>query len=387
MLFRRGSPAVLSRKQLRNLDWPFVFSALAILSGSLVVLGSASANVGEDALLYFRRQLLWIVIGSAAAVLTVLVDYRRLEKAGPYLYALTLVMLAAVLAVGSGARGAQRWIGAGPFVFQPSEFAKLLMIVSLAHFLGRYQGRLARFRDLLPVFGYVAPPMLLILRQPDLGTSLVLVATCLGMLFMAGASPRLLLYLVGGGMAAVAGLLLAHFYLGLPLPLEEYQIMRLVVFLDPYNDGQGGRGAGYHIIQSLVAIGAGGLFGQGYRRGSQVQLNFLPEHHTDFIFSVVGEEFGFLGAALLLGLYFLLLYRALIIAAETDNRFGRLIVAGIISMFLFHILVNVGMTIGIMPITGIPLPLFSYGGSSMITNLLALGLIVNINLRQRRLLF
>jgi len=169
--------------------------------------------------------------------------------------------------------------------------------------------------------------------------------------------------------------------------LEDYQIMRLVVFLNPYADGQGGRGAGYHIIQSLVAIGAGGLWGQGYRNGSQVQLHFLPEHHTDFIFSVVGEEFGFVGAVLLLSLYFLLLYRGLIIAAETDHLFGRLLVIGIISIFAFHLLVNVGMTIGIMPITGIPLPLFSYGGSSMITSLIGLGLIISVNLRQRRLLF
>ncbi|MGB9919368.1 MAG: rod shape-determining protein RodA [Moorellales bacterium] len=378
---------MLTRKQLRNLDWPFVLASAAILGASLVVLGSASAGAGGDGLIYVKRQALWIGLGSVLAAAAAVVDYRRWQRTGPLVYAATLVMLAAVLVVGTGARGAQRWIGVGPFIFQPSEFAKLLLVIALADYLSRRQGRLARFRDLLPVFAYVGLPMLLILRQPDLGTSLVLVATCLGMLFMAGANPRLLLGLVGGGLAVAIALLLAHFHLGLPLPLEDYQIMRLVVFLNPYNDGQGGRGAGYHIIQSLVAIGAGGLFGQGYRRGSQVQLNFLPEHHTDFIFSVVGEEFGFVGATALLGLYFLLLYRALIIAAETDNLFGRLVIAGIISTFTFHLLVNVGMTMGIMPITGIPLPLFSYGGSAMLTNLTALGLIISINLRQRRLLF
>ncbi|MBC7334746.1 MAG: rod shape-determining protein RodA, partial [Clostridia bacterium] len=374
------------RKQWRNLDLPFLLAAAAILAMSLLVLSSASANVAEDSLFYVKRQLLWIGCGTVLALGVVTVDYRRLGKLAPWLYAATLLMLLAVLAVGSEARGAQRWIGLGPFLFQPSEFAKILVVITLSDFLARRQGQLKRLRDLVPVFVYVGLPMLLIMRQPDLGTSLVLAATSLGMLFMAGANVRLLLWLSGGTVAAACGALLAHFHLGLPLPLEDYQIMRLVVFLDPYADGQGGRGAGYHIIQSLVAIGAGGPFGQGYRRGSQVQLNFLPEHHTDFIFSVVGEEFGFVGAAFLLGLYFLLLYRALLIAAETDNPFGRLIIAGIISMFAFHLLVNVGMTMGIMPITGIPLPLFSYGGSSMLMNMLALGLIVNINLRHRRLL-
>jgi rod shape determining protein RodA len=378
---------VLPLKQWRVVDRAFVLAAAAILAASLLVLSSASATVAEDSLFYVKRQAMWIGLGSLAGLGAAWVDYRRLARLGPYLYAGNLLMLLAVLVVGTGARGAQRWISFGPFVFQPSEFAKLFTVITLSDFLSRRQKPLNRLVDLLPVFGYIAAPMALIMRQPDLGTSLVLAAVALAMLFIAGANPRILVGLAAGGLGAVVVALWAHFRFGLPLPLEDYQIMRLVVFLNPYADGQGGRGAGYHIIQSLVAIGAGGLWGQGYRNGSQVQLHFLPEHHTDFIFSVVGEEFGFVGAVLLLSLYFLLLYRGLIIAAETDHLFGRLLVIGIISIFAFHLLVNVGMTIGIMPITGIPLPLFSYGGSSMITSLIGLGLIISVNLRQRRLLF
>lgn len=378
---------MFSRKQLRNLDYPLLAVAAIILGLSLVVLSSASANVSGDSLFYVKRQVQFMAMGLVMFILVLNLDLKHLEKYTPHIYALTLVMLLAVLLVGNEARGSQRWINLGFYDFQPSELAKILMIFTLANFLSQRQGRLKRLRDLIPVFAYVGIPMLLIMRQPDLGTSLVLVATTVGMLFMGGMDTRLLAYLTGGAVVLIVAVLLAHFHLGLPLPLEEYQIMRLVVFLDPYADGQGGRGAGYHIIQSLVAIGAGGFLGQGYRGGSQVQLNFLPEHHTDFIFSVVGEEFGFIGAFVLLGLYFILLYRMLLIAAETDNLTERLIISGIISMFAFHLLVNIGMTMGIMPVTGIPLPLFSYGGNSMLTNMMALGLVMNIKMHQRRLLF
>ena len=260
-----------------------------------------------------------------------------------------------------------------------------MIIVCFASYLSKRQGELQRLRDLAPCFLYFVVPFLLVFIQPDLGTSLVFVVIFFGMLYLAGARPSLLLKLLGGGLAVIALALALHFSpLHVPLPLQDYQLSRLVVFINPYSDPQGD---GYHIIQSLVAVGSGGLWGKGLYHGSQVQLNFLPEHHTDFIFSVIGEELGFLGAGILLVLYYNLIARAQAMAFQSRDTFGRLMIGGIIFMWLFHILENIGMTIGIMPVTGIPLPFMSYGGSSMLTNMIAVGLILNVCMRKELLLF
>lgn len=378
---------MFNRKLWRNLDYVLVFTAAAILSISLLVLDSAAASITARPDYYVKKQMLWIAIGLLGMLVILSIDYQQLKRYHLALYILNLLLLAFVLVAGSEAKGAQRWISLGPFIFQPSEFSKLIIIITLARLLESRQGRLNRLRDLIIPFLHVVVPMLLVLKQPDLGTALVFVAIFCGMLYVGGVNIRLFGGLVCGGALAVVLSLLAHFRWGLPLPLEEYQLKRLVVMLNPYNDGEGGRGAGYHIIQSQVAIGSGGLWGKGLYQGSQVQLNFLPEHHTDFIFAVVGEELGFFRTVGLLVLYFLLLYRMIRIAYQAKDYFGVLLVTGICSMFTFHLLVNVGMTIGIMPVTGIPLPLFSYGGSSMLTNLLALGLVINVNLRRQKILF
>lgn len=379
----------VDRKLLKNLDITFLFSLLAILTMSAVVLYSASASViPGDPYYYFRKHLMWIGIGLFGALFVVTLNYSQLGRMSWYLYGLNLLMLLAVLVIGDEAKGAQAWIRLGPLgTFQPSELSKVFMIISFAQFLVARQGRLERLRDLIPCFLFFVPPMLLILKQPDLGTSLVFLGIMFGMMLIGGAKPSLLAGIIGLGLFSVVGVLFAHFRWGLPLPLEEYQLMRLVVFLNPYNDGFGGRKWGYNVIQSQVAIGSGHLWGRGLTQGSQVQLNFLPEHHTDFIFSVVGEELGFVGAAALLLLYFLLIYRALRIALEAKDLFGALLVTGTTSMIVFHLLVNVGMTIGMMPITGIPLPLFSFGGSSMLANMLAIGLVLNVNLRRQKIVF
>ncbi|MGB9662373.1 MAG: rod shape-determining protein RodA [Moorellaceae bacterium] len=378
---------MFNRKLWRNLDYILVGTVVAIIGISLLVLDSAAASITSRPDYYVKKQLLWIVIGLIGMIVTLSFDYQQLKRYHWALYLLNLLLLASVLVVGSEAKGAQRWISMGAFQFQPSEFSKLIVIITLARLLESRQGQLNRLRDLTIPFLHVALPMLLVLKQPDLGTALVFVAILGGMLYIGGVNTRLFLGLVTGSVLAVTLALFAHFHWGLPLPLEEYQLKRLVVMLNPYNDGEGGRGAGYHIIQSQVAIGSGGLWGKGLHQGSQVQLNFLPEHHTDFIFSVVGEELGFFRTLGLLGLYFLLLYRMIRIASQAKDLFGALLVAGVCSMFTFHLLVNVGMTIGIMPVTGIPLPLFSYGGSSMLSNLLALGIVINVNLRRQKILF
>ncbi|SMB92658.1 rod shape determining protein RodA [Thermanaeromonas toyohensis ToBE] len=378
---------MLSRRFWRNLDYSLVFVVFAILSIGLVVLDSAATSITPNPGYYVKKQIVWILLGLLGMGLVLCLDYQHLRRYYYFFYVLNLALLASVLVIGSEAKGAQRWIALGPFIFQPSEFSKLIIIITLARLLEIRQGRLNRFRDLLVPALHVGVPMLLIFKQPDLGTALVFMAIFGGMLYVGGVNSRLFFGLAVGGAVAVVLLFYAHFHWGLPLPLEEYQVKRLVVMLNPYNDGEGGRGAGYHLIQSQVAIGSGGLWGKGLYHGSQVQYNFLPEHHTDFIFAVVGEELGFFRSLGILGLYFYLLYRMVRIASQAKDYFGALLVTGVCSMFAFHLLVNVGMTIGVMPVTGIPLPLFSYGGSSMLTNLLALGIVLNVYLRRQKIVF
>ncbi|MDN5347275.1 MAG: rod shape determining protein RodA [Clostridia bacterium] len=378
---------MVGRRLWRNLDYPFIGSIIAILALSLVVLNSAAAGISADPDYYVKRQFLWIILGFGAMLAAIKVDYQVLRRYHLPIYLFNLALLVAVLLVGNEAKGAQRWIALGSFIFQPSEFAKISVIITLSRLLEARQGRLNNLKDLVMPFLHIALPMLLILVQPDLGTALVLMAILLGMLYLAGANTALLAKLIITGGVLVSFALFAHFHYGLPLPLKEYQLQRLVVFLNPYNDGEGGLGAGYHIIQSQIAIGSGGIWGKGLHQGSQVHLNFLPEHHTDFIFSVVGEELGFIRTLGVLGLYFILLYRTLHIAGRAKDMFGALLAGGVASLFAFHLLVNIGMTIGIMPVTGIPLPLFSYGGSAMLSNLLSLGLVLNVNLRRQKIPF
>lgn len=381
----------VNRKMLKNLDSTFAICVALVLVISLVVLSSASGSMAEINKLsrwhFVERQAIWIGLGLLCIYFMLFVDYTILPRYVKYLYGINIVLLLAVFVMGKVAKGAKLWVSIGGFQFQPAEFAKLLIIITFAEFLVKRQGKLNTWRELLPAFIHVGIPLLLVLAQPDLGTSLVFIAIMFGMLYIAGARPSLLLILIFSGLLVVTLALVGHFKFGLPLPLDEYQKYRLIVFLNPYNDGYGGRGAGWNMIQSLVAIGSGGLFGKGLFKGTQGQLNFLPEHHTDFIFSVVGEELGFLGAAVLLVLYFLIIYRALRIAIESKDLFGTFIAVGVASMWGFHILENIGMAIGIMPITGIPLPFLSYGGSFMLTNLLAVGLLLNINIRRQKVIF
>ncbi|MGQ9532815.1 MAG: rod shape-determining protein RodA [Desulfotomaculales bacterium] len=377
----------MGRKYLKNLDLTLLVTALLIVLFGLVAISSAThatAAQGEDPFGFVKKQVFWIILGLVVLWAVQSFDYRDLSRYAVWLYGFNLLMLAGVLLVGSTRLGAQRWFALGPFMLQPSEFSKVIVIVTLATLLAKREGQLGRLRDLLLPMAFTAVPVLLILKQPDLGTALVLTAILLGMLYMAGARPSHLAGLVLTGLVVIGGMLGAHVRYGTWIPLKEYQVTRLLIFLDPWQDWQG---AGYHVIQSQIAIGSGGPWGRGLYNGSQNQLNFLPEQHTDFIFSVVGEELGFVGALVLLILYFILLYRGIRIAAQARDTMGVLIATGIVFMLAFHILVNVGMTIGIMPVTGVPLPLFSYGGSAMLTNMAALGLLLNVYRRQQRIIF
>jgi rod shape determining protein RodA len=288
-----------------------------------------------------------------------------------------LGLLAAVLVFGKEVSGAQAWIPIGSYQFQPAEPAKILMILGLAQFLVPRIGKLNKYTQMLPAFIYVGIPLGLILLQPDLGTGLVFVAILFGMLLVAGASPVKLLLLIVGGVGAVVFAIYAHYKWGLPIPLKDYQLMRLVVFVNPNIDP---RNTGWNVIQAQITVGSGGLFGKGWGLGFQTANEFLPAQWTDFIFCVLAEEFGFIGCAILLILFLVLIFRGIQIAQEAKDSYGALVTAGILSMFVFHVLQNVGMAVGIMPITGIPLPFVSYGGSSLLANMAALGIIMNIHI-------
>lgn len=378
----------MNLKRLRLIDKYFVFILVSILAYGLLVMSSAGSGINTDPNYYFKKQIVFVVMGLLLAFFMLRFDYTEIQKYGRYLYGAALLILVIVLIFGTEVRGTTGWIGIGSLPpVQPAEFTKVLLILTFAEFLSRRRGELDTFRQMLPCFLYMGLPFLLIMAQPDLGTALVYIVITVAMMYMAGANPRLLSGLIAGLLLLTALLLLLHFQFGLWLPLDNYQIKRLTVFVNPYQDGQGGRGAGWNTIQSLIAIGAGGLKGTGLYQGTQVQLNFLPERHTDFIFAVIGEELGFIGAAVLIILYGFLLVRALIIAAEARDLDGTLIVVGISAMWLFHIFENIGMCIGLMPVTGIPLPFVSYGGSSLLSNMIAVGLVLGINIRGKKLVF
>ena len=365
-----------TKRFLKRIDYPLLVASLAIIIYSLIIISSATHinTPGDDRFWYVQRQGLFSILNIALAALFLNFDYRGLQQYGKKLYIFNLVMLLAVMFFGHAALGAQRWIQLGPISIQPSEFSKLIMIICMASVLEAKVGDLNRLRDLIPIAAYIGIPFVLVLKQPDLGTSLVFMAIFFGMVIACGIPWK---YLIGVIIAGIASFPILWNFV-----LKDYQKMRLTVFLDPNVDPLG---SGYHIIQSKIAIGSGLLFGKGIFQGTQSQLNFLPENHTDFIFAVVGEEFGFIGAVILLFLYLIVFWRGILIAKRAGDMFGRLLAVGITSMLAFHVLVNVGMTTGIMPVTGIPLPLMSYGVSALTTNILAIAILLNINMRKQKM--
>ena len=368
---------MLSRRLLKNLDFVTIATVSLLIVISLVIIGSATHvnTPSDDRYWYVARQGSFALMNVVIIFVVLNFDYRILGKFATSLYVINLLMLLAVMFIGHSALGAQRWIQIGPISLQPSEFSKLIMIIALADLLDKKAGRLDSFKDIIPIFLYVGLPFVLVLKQPDLGTALVFMAILFGMIFVAGIRTKHLMIIFASALAFVP--IFWHF-------LKDYQKMRLTVFMDPNVDPLG---SGYHIIQSKIAIGSGMLFGKGLFGGTQSQLNFLPENHTDFIFAVIGEELGFVGAIFILLLYFILLYRGIKIAGSARDNFGTLLATGITSMLVFHVLVNVGMTAGIMPVTGIPLPLMSYGVSALTTNMVSVGILLNIYMRRQKIMF
>ena len=360
-----------------------VLSTLAlVVFGGVMVWAATLTMTGHVAMV--QRQVLGVAVGLLALAVMWVLDYQVLKAwTGPLMVALSLLIISPrIPGLGASVAGATSWLQiAGVRLFQPSEPAKLLFIVVLAAAIAEYGGKIDTRRDVLRIAGFAALPLALILLQPDLGTGLVFVAIASGMLLVGGLKARWFTAL------ALAGVLLVGALFGVNALLvsatgntdgvliKAYQVDRLLVFVDPTRDP---KGAGYNLAQSKIAIGSGGLTGAGLGMGSQSRLNFIPERHTDFIFSVLGEQLGFAGAVMLLGLYLALLASALSVSASSRDLFGALIAAGLISMWAFQILENVGMTIGMMPITGIPLPFMSYGSSFMVTNLASVGILLSI---------
>lgn len=365
----------MNRKLLKNIEYPILIAIILITILSVLIISSAThAASPEGSFRTARMQIVWFFAGLVAMFFMISIDYHSFAHWSNIIYVANIIVLLLVIFTGEEGGGAQRWIDLGPFRLQPSEFAKLALVITLAKHLEKKKS-LSTTQDLLTVFAHIAAPMLLIAKQPDLGTSLVLVAMTFGMMFIAGLSYKLLSSIIAAGI------------LSLPLLwrlLKPYQKDRILVFLNPYLDPLG---KGYHVIQSKIAIGSGKLLGKGLYQGTQNQLDFLPVKHTDFIFAVLGEELGFVGGIILLGLYFMLLYYCLRVAFKARDLLGTYMVVGVVSMWTFQILVNIGMNVGIMPVTGIPLPFMSYGGSSFLMNMMAAGLVLNIGMRRQKILF
>jgi len=379
----RAEPARVTDWAARSIGaaWRAFDLQLAAYAGLLAILGlvmaySNSAEQGESVLAAgttFTRGLMWTGIALIVFVLATAFDYKWLKTFAWPIYAIQLGLLVLTLAIGHGVGGSARWISIGPFDFQFSELAKILMGIVLANYLGSRQGRLGSLPSILGACILVGPPFVLVMIQPDLGTSLALVAILVGMLFMSGASLRWLVALAAGVLAAFP---LIWTYI-----LQDYQKARIVGFLNPTCDLHG---ACWQIQQSLIAVGSGGLFGKGLTNSTQNQLNFLPVQESDFVAAIYLEELGFFGAMLLLVLFGALLWRLLVSGWRSRDPFGMMFAAGLASMILFQLVVNLGMVIGIMPITGIPLPFISHGGASLISLAAGLGILQSINIRQTR---
>ncbi|MCD6640473.1 MAG: rod shape-determining protein RodA [Nocardioides sp.] len=372
---------VTGRGALRapGLDWVLMVAALAlVVMGTLLVWSATSTRAdltGGDPNAYLRKQLVNVAIGLVLMVMVMATDHRWVRILAPVVYLASVVGLVLVLVAGSTINGSRSWLQVGGMSIQPSEFAKLAVVIGMALFVAeRAEGRWGRRVGGLDVLGMLliaGIPAALIMLQPDLGTMLVLSATVFGVLAVAGTGRRWLLGLTAGGVAAAV----CAVVMGV---LKPYQVDRFMAFTNP---GLDPRGAGYNTEQARIAVGNGGLFGQGLFEGSQTRSGFVPEQHTDFIFTVAGEELGLLGAGLLIALVAVVLWRALAIASATDDIFGRVAAAGIACWWGFQAFQNIGMCLGIMPVTGVPLPFVSYGGSSMFAGMLGLGLLQNIHLR------
>ena len=385
----------MNRSNTRNLlaefDW-LLFVALAglMIVGALFIysatmVNAATASAPFYAQRWFRQVVLWYGGGLVCAGLVSTVSYHRITRFALVFYWANIVFLIGVLIPGIGSMryGARRWIDLGFFQFQPSEFAKLALILALAHYLSRPKDELRDVRVFLNALAMIVLPFVLVLKEPDLGSALLLLPVGLVMMFVAGVPGRFLSYLVGGAVLVVS-LLLVDVLFAPPewqIKLEDYQRRRLLVFFGRETRG----GDSYNVRQALISVGSGGLTGKGWMQGTQNALGYLPRAvaHNDFIFSVIAEEKGFVGSVTVITLYAVILFTGLRIAGQARDRLGKVLAAGVVTLLFSHVFINIGMNIRLMPVTGIPLPLLSYGGSSVIGSLIAMGLLQNVHIYRR----
>jgi rod shape determining protein RodA len=358
----------IDRRLLQNVDWVLLGVIIALAGLSVITL--SSLHVGRAGGTVALRQLMWFGVGMVALLAVASIDYKRMVRVAPAVYLAGLAALVAVFVVGRTVSGARRWILLGPMSVQPSEVFKFCFVLMIAWFLTSRWAQPVSKTTLVLVAPLLLIPLGLIIKQPDLGTALLLVPVLVALLVGAGMRLRLL----GGlGLAALSAMPLAWF------ALKEYQRERILVFLDPFRDPLG---SAYNVIQAKIAIGSGQLLGKGVAGATQSQLAFLPERHTDFIFAVFAETWGFVGCLVLLTCYTLLILRGFDIAASAREPVGRLVALGVTALFATQVIVNVGMVTGLLPVVGIPLPLMSYGGTSMLVSLMTLGLLLSVRMRQ-----
>jgi rod shape determining protein RodA len=355
----------------RDFDWTLL--GLVLLLCTMSVLEVHSATVHTKFASFGTKQILFIAAGLVGMFVLAKIDYHRLIDWSPWLYGIFVVSLVAVKVIGHKALGARRWIALGPIQFQPSEWVKLVLILAVARYIANIGGRNLTWTEIFKAFGMVGVPMILVLIQPDLGTTLTYAPILVAGLFLGGINLRQSLILITVGAVLVGGVWSSGKI------LKPYQKARLTSFINPGNDP---RGSGYQVLQSEIAVVSGGIWGKGLEKGTQTQGYFLPIPYTDFIFAAFSEEHGFVGAFFVLLLYFLILMRLIQNAQTAADLPGSLIIMGLVAVLTFQIAVNVGMVIGLMPVTGIPLPLMSYGGSSVLFTFLALGVAMNVRMRR-----
>ncbi|MCI0502216.1 MAG: rod shape-determining protein RodA [Fusobacteria bacterium] len=372
----------MNRDLWKKADWIFLALTLGLALMGFILSFSTGQGLTDNLVL---KTGIYIALGMLGLFFIASIDYNKYKEIEKPLYFIMILILVLVLIFGKEIYGAKNWIYIGPFSIQPSEFSKIFFILVYANYLTRHYENDGSFKNIFSALLYAVPPLILILLEPDMGTTLVFIAIIFGMLFSSTYNKKYLAIIFFGALGIIVLWIFLHLTIGLPIPLDEYQIQRFTVFLNPYKDGQNGLGAGYNIIQATIAVGSGGLSGKGFLNGTQV--NLLPVKESDFAFSVVGEEFGFIGSLVLIIVFFLFLLKALKIAHECLDHYGYLVTIGFISMFLFHIVENIGMNLSLMPVTGIPLPFISAAGSNLLVSFIACGIILNISMQRTKVIF
>jgi rod shape determining protein RodA len=357
-----------ARRYLGNFDWVLFLAVLAVAGVGLGAIYASTA--GTPVAGAFERQLIWLALALVLMGIVLLVDYHTLAEFSYLFYGTGIVLLTLTLVFGRVVNASKSWLGVGGVQFQPSELVKVATILMLAAYLGRERVHGLGLVHFAAICAIVGVPVLLIMKQPDLGTAVTFAPLLAGVTFIAGIRVRTILIIALIAMLALP-IVWGH--------LKPYQKDRVKTFLEPTRDP---KGAGYQLIQSLIAVGSGGILGKGFLAGTQGQLQFLPEQHTDFIFAVLAEERGFVGSFLVLGLYFLIIYRCLATARAARDRLGVFLATGVACVFGGQALLNIGVVVGLLPTTGVPLPLMSYGGSSLISTLLGMGLVLNVWMRR-----